>query len=101
MSEWPTVIAVGLEERERLEHLIVKDFKNDAKGHRERLMQGHRVRGMLQQLQQQADKSVSYLTQRMLNVTARTVVVSIQIAPLSLTAYTFSLRSSYEYNPDS
>lgn len=54
--------AVGLEERERLEHLIVKDFKNDAKGHRERLMQGHRVRGMLEQLQKQADKSVSVST---------------------------------------
>ena len=53
-----TATAAGLEEKERLEHLIVKDFKNDAKGHKERLMQGHRVRERLEELQSQAAKLV-------------------------------------------
>ena len=56
-----TATAAGLEEKERLEHLIVKDFKNDAKGHKERLMQGHRVRERLEELQSQAAKLVSSL----------------------------------------
>ena len=43
-----------------MEHLIVKDFKNDLKGHKERLMQGHRVRGMLEQLQRQSERSVRF-----------------------------------------
>lgn len=51
-------MTAGLEERERLERLIVRDFKNDAKGHKERLNQGHRVKGMLDQLQGQADRLV-------------------------------------------
>ena len=54
-----TATAAGLEEKERLEHLIVKDFKNDAKGHKERLIQGHRVRERLEELQSQAAKLVS------------------------------------------
>ena len=52
-------IAAALEDRERLEHLVVKDFKNDAKGHRERLNQGHRVAAMLDQLQSQSHRLVS------------------------------------------
>ena len=36
----------------------MKDFRNDAKGHRDRLAQGHRVRRMLDQLQQQTQKLV-------------------------------------------
>ena len=46
------------EECERLERLIVRDFRSDAKGHAERLAQGHRVRKMLDQVQAQAEKLV-------------------------------------------
>ncbi len=46
------------EECERLERLIVQDFRTDAKGHAERLAQGHRVRKMLDQMQSQAEKLV-------------------------------------------
>jgi len=46
------------EECERLERLIVRDFRKDAKGHAERLAQGHRVRKMLDQIQAQAEKLV-------------------------------------------
>jgi len=46
------------EECERLERLIVRDFRKDAKGHSERLAQGHRVRKMLDQIQAQAEKLV-------------------------------------------
>ncbi|KAK9838337.1 hypothetical protein WJX81_005551 [Elliptochloris bilobata] len=44
------------EECERLERLIVRDFRTDAKGHTERLAQGHRVRKMLDQIKAQAEK---------------------------------------------
>ena len=46
------------EECERLERLIVRDFRSDAKGHAERLAQGHRVRKMLDQIQAQTEKLV-------------------------------------------
>ena len=46
------------EECERLEQLIVRDCRKDAKGHAERLAQGHRVRKMLDQIQAQAEKLV-------------------------------------------
>ncbi len=46
------------EDCERLERLVVADFKNDVKGHREKLAQGHRVRRMLDQLQAQSSKLV-------------------------------------------
>ena len=46
------------EDCERLERLIVNDFKHDVKGHREKLAQGHRVRKMLDQLQSQSQKLV-------------------------------------------
>ena len=46
------------EDCERLERLIVNDFKQDVKGHREKLAQGHRVRKMLDQLQTQSQKLV-------------------------------------------
>ena len=46
------------EDCERLERLVVADFKNDVKGHREKLAQGHRVRRMLDQLQAQSGKLV-------------------------------------------
>ena len=40
--------------------MIVKDFLTDAKGHKERLAQGHRVKGMLQQLQTTSEKLVQW-----------------------------------------
>lgn len=47
------------EDIERLERLIVKDFKNEARTHKEKLMQSHRVRQMLGLLQERATKLVS------------------------------------------
>lgn len=52
------------EDCERLERLVVADFKNDVKGHREKLAQGHRVRRMLDQLQAQSSKLVRGLPQQ-------------------------------------
>ena len=49
------------EDMERLERLIVKDFKTEPKSHKEKLMQGHRVRQMLESLQQQAQRLVRLL----------------------------------------
>ncbi|KAK9906790.1 hypothetical protein WJX75_008099 [Coccomyxa subellipsoidea] len=46
------------EECERLQRQIVRDFKSDVKGHREKLAQGHRVRKMLNELQVQSQKLV-------------------------------------------
>ncbi|GAB4814775.1 hypothetical protein N2152v2_001821 [Parachlorella kessleri] len=40
------------EDVERLERLIVRDFKNEAKSHKEKLMQAHRVRQMLDTIQE-------------------------------------------------
>ena len=51
--------AAGHEEAERLERLIVKDFRNELKGHKERLQQSHRVRDMLDIMQERAKKLVS------------------------------------------
>lgn len=51
--------AAGHEEEERLERLIVKDFRNELKGHKERLQQSHRVRVMLDTMQERAKKLVS------------------------------------------
>lgn len=47
------------EDIERLERLIVKDFKNEARTHKEKLLQSQRVRKMLEQLQDRAQKLVS------------------------------------------
>lgn len=47
------------EDAERLERLIVKDFKQDTKTHREKLMQSQRVRKRLDQIQESAKKLVS------------------------------------------
>ena len=47
------------EELEHLERLIVKDFRNELKGHKERLHQNHRVRARLDAMQEQAKKLVS------------------------------------------
>ena len=47
------------EDIERLERLIVKDFKNEARTHKDKLVQGHRVRQMLESLQGRASKLVS------------------------------------------
>ncbi|KAK9815071.1 hypothetical protein WJX73_006772 [Symbiochloris irregularis] len=44
------------EDVERLERQIVREFKEDVKGHKERLTQGHRVRSMLLQIQQRAQQ---------------------------------------------
>eukprot|EP00891_Asterochloris_glomerata_P009690 jgi/Astpho2/9690/Aster-03682 len=46
------------EELEHLERLIVKDFRNELKGHKERLHQNHRVRTRLDAMQEQAKKLV-------------------------------------------
>ncbi len=50
--------AAAHEECERLQRQIVRDFKSDVKGHREKLAQGHRVRKMLNELQAQSQKLV-------------------------------------------
>lgn len=42
-----------------MERLIVKDFRNELKGHKERLQQSHRVRDMLDVMQERAKKLVS------------------------------------------
>ena len=42
------------EDMERLERLIVEEFKRETKTHKEKLMQGYRVRQMLDALQQRA-----------------------------------------------
>lgn len=46
------------EDMERLERLIVEDLKHDAKAHKDKLLQGHRVRHMLDALQDRAQKLV-------------------------------------------
>ncbi len=51
--------AAAHEECERLQRQIVRDFKGDVKGHREKLAQGHRVRKMLNELQTQSQKLVT------------------------------------------
>lgn len=47
------------EDIERLERLIVKEFRNEAKTHKDKLLQSHRVRQMLESLQERAAKLVS------------------------------------------
>ena len=51
-------VAAAHEECERLERIIVKDFDQDLKGHREKLAQGHRVRKRLDELQALSTKLV-------------------------------------------
>jgi hypothetical protein len=46
------------EDIEQLERLIVKDFKRETKSHKEKLMQSHRVRQMLDTMQDRAGKLV-------------------------------------------
>lgn len=46
------------EDMERLERLIVSELKQNVKTHREKLVQGHRVRVMLDGLQHRAQKLV-------------------------------------------
>lgn len=53
--------AAGHEEAEHLERLIVKDFRNELRGHKERLYQNHRVRKMLDNMQTRARQLVSPL----------------------------------------
>jgi hypothetical protein len=55
-------LAAGHEEAEHLERLIVKDFRNELKGHKERLQQSHRVRNMLDIMQERAQKLVRQFT---------------------------------------
>ena len=52
------MFAAAHEECERLQRQIVRDFKSDVKGHREKLAQGHRVRKMLNELQVQSQRLV-------------------------------------------
>lgn len=47
------------EDVERLERIIVKDYKQEAKTHKEKLMQSHRVRKRIDEMQQIARKLVS------------------------------------------
>ncbi len=53
-----SLLTAGHEEAEHLERLIVKDFRNELKGHKERLQQSHRVRNMLDSMQERAKKLV-------------------------------------------
>jgi hypothetical protein len=48
----------GHEEIERLERLIVKDFQSEAKSHKEKLYQNHRVKQALESMQAQAERLV-------------------------------------------
>lgn len=50
--------AAGHEEIERLERLIVKDFQTEAKSHKEKLHQNHRVKQALETMQSQAEQLV-------------------------------------------
>lgn len=43
---------------ERFERIIVKDLKQEAKSHKDKLMQSHRVRKRLDQIQESARKLV-------------------------------------------
>ena len=58
LNAW-TQHTAGHEEAEHLERLIVKDFRNELKGHKERLYQNHRVRKMLDSMQDRAQQLVS------------------------------------------
>ena len=59
--DWDVVCAIQgtHEDIERLERQIVKEFKGDVKGHKERMVQGHKVRTMLAQIQDKAQQLVS------------------------------------------
>ena len=46
------------EEVERLERIIVKDYKQDVKTHKDKLMQSHRVRKRIDKIQEDACKLV-------------------------------------------
>jgi splicing factor 3A subunit 3 len=53
------IVSAGLhEDLERLERIIVKDYKQEAKGHKEKLQQNHRVRKRMDEMQQIARKLV-------------------------------------------
>ncbi len=46
------------EDMERLERIIVKDYKQETKGHKDKLVQSHRVRKHLDNIQESARKLV-------------------------------------------
>lgn len=46
------------EDMERLERLIAKDFKNEPQNYKEKLVQGHRVKAMLETLGERAGRLV-------------------------------------------
>ncbi len=46
------------EDMERLERLVVRDFKQEKKGHKERLQQNHRVRNWIDKMQDEAKRLV-------------------------------------------
>ena len=58
----PVHDTAGHEEIERLERLIVKDFQSEAKSHKEKLHQNHRVKQALESMQSQAERLVSHCT---------------------------------------
>jgi hypothetical protein len=46
------------EDMEKIERLIVRDFQQEMKSHRERLYQGHRVSNMIDKISDRATKLV-------------------------------------------
>lgn len=46
------------EDMERLERLIVKDLRTETKTHKDKLLQSHRIRGMLDAIQDRANSLV-------------------------------------------
>jgi hypothetical protein len=46
---------------ERFERIIVKDLKQESKSHKDKLMQSHRVKKRLDQIQEASRKLVSFL----------------------------------------
>lgn len=52
-------VSTGLhEDLERLERIIVKDYQQEAKGHKDKLLQSHRVRKRMDEMQHIARKLV-------------------------------------------
>lgn len=56
------------EDTERLERIVVKDLKQETKSHRDKLLQSHRVRKRLGQIQEASRKLVRFLLVRFLSV---------------------------------
>ena len=83
-------LAAAHEECERLERIIVKDFDQDIKGHREKLAQGQRVRRRLDELQALSKKLV-WLCNPSTQAFALTFFVLQMLCTNYLCSYTISL----------